>query len=125
MSHEERLHERCGLGSAAEHARPFPFVTTSRKYERDRPFLIRHLALDLTLDVESHRVSGIASLSVERVAHAPSPLKLDAIGFEIESVRSGARALPYIYDGAVIAVDVSEVCAKESNHAEVVVQYRV
>src|SRR3954471_9700819 len=96
----QRLHSRCACSSAGS---PFALAGTERKYERSRPFAISHLALDLVLDFEHKSVSGSATLDFTRVAPDASELKLDAIGFELESVRSstgkGFVDAPYEYDG--------------------------
>src|SRR6478609_10986938 len=83
----QRLHSRCACSSAGS---PFALAGTERKYERSRPFAIPHLALDLVLDFDRKSVSGRATLSFSRVAPAASELLLDAVGFEIESVRLSA-----------------------------------
>ena len=67
-------------------SRPFTFVGTTRKYERDRPFSIARLVADLALDVDRSAVRGVATLDVVRVARDEHRLKLDAVAFEIESV---------------------------------------
>ncbi|HET7539972.1 MAG TPA: M1 family aminopeptidase [Polyangiaceae bacterium] len=101
----QRLHSRCACSSAGS---PFALAGTDRKYERSRPFEIRHLALDLTLHFESKSVSGSATLAFERVAANASELPLDAVGFELESVRldsgSGFSNTPFDYDGDTLTV---------------------
>jgi aminopeptidase N len=91
--------------------RPFVLGGTPRVYERARPFLIRHLALEIDLDIAKKGVTGVAILDVERVDTSASELCLDAVGFEIESAsfvgkkRSPAR---YVYDGNTIRIPVAE-----------------
>jgi aminopeptidase N len=109
MSYEHRLHARCGCTTslAAQGAgRPFAFPHTSRKFERDRPFRVTHLALDLEIDVAGHRVIGAATLSVTRVDPGAQTIVLDAIGFELASVRLGQKDATYFYDGRQIHVTV-------------------
>jgi len=109
MSLEHRHHARCGSGFAAEqehaaHARPFALAGSTRHFERDRPFAVEHLSLDVTLDLDAKRVTGKARLSVRRVDPAATELPLDAIGFELASVTlDGARAA-HTYDGRVLRV---------------------
>jgi aminopeptidase N len=79
---------------------------TARVYERSRPFLIRHLALDLTLDVAEKSVSGVAVLDVERVDVSATELVLDAVGFEIRSVELDGKKARHVYDGASIKITV-------------------
>ena len=101
----QRLHSRCACSSAGS---PFALAGTDRKYERSRPFAISHLSLDLALDFENKSVSGSATLDFARVAVDASELKLDAIGFELESVRlssgKGFVDAPFDYDGDTLSV---------------------
>jgi aminopeptidase N len=102
-----RLHARCACSGLAA---PFALSGTSRQYERSRPFTIRHLFLDLTLEVPKKSVSGTATLDFERLAGGKPRLTLDAVGFEIQAVEllSGDETAPaeYDYDGEQLSVDV-------------------
>jgi aminopeptidase N len=103
------LHARCGCAGAAP--RPFAFAGTRRVYERARPFLVRHLSLDIVLDVAKKAVSGSATLDVERVNPAATDLSLDAVAFEIESVEIGPgkwTKAAYTYDGNTITIPIPE-----------------
>jgi aminopeptidase N len=113
LSH--RHHARCGHLQAehAEHAehlaagaaaRPFAFASTARQFERDRPFLVRHLALDLTLDVEKKSVSGKATVDVARIDPKATQIKFDAIGFELAGVTVDGKTVIAKYDGRTIDV---------------------
>jgi aminopeptidase N len=101
----QRLHSRCACSSAGS---PFALAGTERKYERSRPFRIPHLALDLALDFETKSVFGSATLDFERVAPSATELPLDAIGFELESVRldagKGFADAAFDYDGDTLTV---------------------
>ena len=115
MSLSHRHHARCGHLQAehaenAEHlgagaaARPFAFASTARQFERDRPFLVRHLALDLTLDVATKSVSGKATVDVARIDPKATLIKFDAIGFELAGVEVDGKAVSAKYDGRTIDV---------------------
>ncbi|HEV8547846.1 MAG TPA: M1 family aminopeptidase [Polyangiaceae bacterium] len=100
-----RLHARCacsGLGA------PFALAGTTRKYERSRPFTIKHLFLDLTLDIAKKSVRGSATLDFERLSHDAERLVLDAIGFQLEGVElvsgDGVTPLEHDYDGDRLSV---------------------
>jgi aminopeptidase N len=104
-----RLHGACACHSTRQFSPP----GTERKYERSRPFQIRHLALDLTVDEKSCSVSGSATLHVERRAPSGESLRLDAIGFDIQSIslelpKKQAKPLSaesdYSYDGEEIVI---------------------
>src|SRR4051794_8587008 len=115
------LHAGCrGLGSAP---RPFAFSGTRRVYERARPFAIRHLGLELALDVSAKAVTGTATLDVERIDPTATELVLDAVGFEIEAVELGPgpfKKTSYVYDGNAIRVPLSA----RQRAAQVRIRYR-
>src|SRR3954468_11678222 len=91
MTLEHRHHARCACGSSlasAERApsRPFALAGTKRVYERPRPFVIRHIALDLELHVDEKAFHGKATLDLERVDPEATEIALDAVGFELSTV---------------------------------------
>lgn len=108
MALSQRHHARCSCAAAA--APPFALSGTERKYERDRPFRILHLALDLQLHFAKKSVSGSATLDFERVSPTSDTLSLDALGFELRRVRidtgGGWSDVPYEYDGDQIHASV-------------------
>lgn len=108
MSLGHRLHARCACAAAG--APPFTLAGTERQYERSRPFLIRHLMLDLELSLAEKSVSGAATLEFERVAPDETELCLDAVGFSLERVRidtgDGWSDARFEYDGDRIRVTV-------------------
>jgi aminopeptidase N len=107
-----RLHARCGAaachieGGGAAGARPFAFPNSPRNFERDRPFQVEHLALDLALDVAKKSVFGTATLHLRRIDPAADEVQLDAIAFDLRSVKLDGAAADYRYDGRVLAVPV-------------------
>ena len=100
------LHARCGCAVLGG-PRPFTLAGTARVYERSRPFAIRHLALELELDVPGKSVNGVAVLDVERVDASATELVLDAVGFEIRAVELLGKKARHIYDGASIRIPVA------------------
>jgi aminopeptidase N len=100
-----RLHARCACSGLVA---PFVLSGTSRQYERSRPFTVRHLFLDLTLDIAKRSVHGSATLDIERLAPKADTVSLDAVGFELESVELASgrafRPAEYDYDGDRILV---------------------
>lgn len=121
MKVSHRLHSRCACAGA-----PFALAGTERNYERSRPFVTTHLALDLTLDFEAKSVAGTARLLFERRGPLDHEYDLDAIGFEIERVRLRTNpsaewsAANYTYDGDRIRIRVAE----DVKSGEVEVTYR-
>src|SRR5689334_8568893 len=116
MAVEHRLHARCGhhheghaegggvAGGAAGGGRPFAFAHSPRHFERDRPFAIEHLALDLTLDFEKRSVRGTAVLRVRRVDPKSEAFVLDAVAFKLSAVKVAGKDAKYTYDGRVLTV---------------------
>src|SRR5580693_9371061 len=112
MPLEHRLHARCGCASAgssgrsSSSGRPFVLPTSTRHYERDRPFVVEHLALDVTLEVAAKRIHAVAALDVRRIDPAAEELALDAIGFEVESLTLGGKPVKWRYDGRTLLVSI-------------------
>jgi aminopeptidase N len=114
MPHEHRHHARCGRAGAhafeerSSEGRPFAFATSPRQFERDRPFLVDHLALDLVLDVPKKSIRAVATLSIRRVDPDAESITLDAIGFAIASAKIDAAEVAFIYDGRALTLPISK-----------------
>jgi aminopeptidase N len=112
MARERHALLHCGCAAARHGGTPRPFAPAGgrRHFERDRPFLPRHLALDLALDVERRSIEGRAALRFERLDPAARWLELDAVGFALGAVTldagDGARAPEHAYDGRALSVAV-------------------
>jgi len=126
MAIEHRLHARCGCasvgserGTASAAGRPFPLPTSVRHFERDRPFAIDHLAIDVALDLAARSVRGRATLDLRRVDPEAEELLLDAIGFVVSEVTVDGHAVPWRYDGQALAVTLN----RRHDKACVVVAY--
>jgi aminopeptidase N len=100
-------------------AKPFALAGTKRVYERSRPFAIKHIALEIELDVAKKSIAAQARLDVARVDRAAREIHLDAVGFEIEAVEVGSdkhgfHASTYTYDGETLAVPLEEAVEETS-----------
>ena len=109
MSSEHRLHDRCACGSVlslhrsfaeegvaearaqASDGKPFVLAGTEPVYERARPFVVEHIALDWVVDAKRRRLSGTAELDVVRLDPDAGELELDALGLDIAAVSLCAR----------------------------------
>jgi aminopeptidase N len=115
MALEHRQHARCGcasIGSAARASsssagRPFVLPSSTRHFERDRPFAIEHLALDVALDVRARGIRATAVLDVRRVDAAVEELALDAVGFDVSGVTVDGRGVRWQYDGRSLLVPIA------------------
>ena len=128
MPVEHRLHARCGCGfahsfsaeSESASTRPFAFGGSPRNYERNRPFAIRHLALDAELDLRAKTIEGKTTLTIDRVDPKATDIELDAIAFDLKSVTIDGKKADYVYDGRTLRVTVGSKAKK----ASIVVSYK-
>jgi aminopeptidase N len=104
-------HESEGQSSLAA-ARPFAFGTSPRNFERDRPFAIEHLALDLELDFEKRCIVGSAALTLRRIDPDAHRIELDAVGFTIASVQLDGKSVDYTYDGKLLGAELPSSLAR-------------
>ncbi|MGZ3417620.1 MAG: M1 family aminopeptidase [Polyangiales bacterium] len=108
-------------GGLASSVKPFALPGTHRVYERDRPFTIEHIALDLALDVPKKAVEGTARLKVRRIDDKAARLELDAVAFDIRSLTLDGHKAKYSYDDAKIVIEVPH----RTTSFEIAVTYRV
>lgn len=99
-------HEQSYEGAAGAAGRPFAFASSPRHFERDRPFTIEHIALDLALDFPKKSIRGAASLALRRVDPDATSVELDAVAFTVESVAIEQKDAKYTYDGRLLVVEV-------------------
>src|SRR5215208_3424244 len=84
----------------AVHAQtPEPFRAAA-----DRPVDVKHIRLDLKVDLPNKTVDGLATLSLEALRKVTS-LSLDAVEFEVKKVTlgngddAGGTPVPFSHDG--------------------------
>jgi aminopeptidase N len=112
----EQSNEGGGAGSAG---RPFAFASSPRHFERDRPFAIEHIALDLALDFPKRSIRGSASLTLRRVDPDATTVELDAVAFTIAGITVDDKNAKYTYDGRLLVVDVP----RALEHGKLIVRY--
>ena len=125
---EHRLHARCGCASLASAeatassaaGRPFALPTSTRHFERDRPFAVEHISLDVTLDPPARAIRAKAALDVRRVDPAATELLLDAVGFDVRELTVDGKKATWRYDGRVLRIDLDT----SRDKARVQVTYR-
>jgi aminopeptidase N len=120
----ERLHARCGRFHEAHESqgaggRPFALGEDTRKhFEADRPFRVKHLALDIALFFDKKSVAGKATLDVVRAAPDATSIVLDAVAFDIASLDVDGKRASYTYDGRLLTVPLGK-----KKVARIVVEY--
>jgi aminopeptidase N len=89
--------------------REFALPGSRPRYSPDRVCAVRHIKLDVALDVEARRIAGTCTLTLSPLVSGPTWLRLDAVELDIERVtRAGAR-LEHQHDGKVLRVPLGEV----------------
>ena len=74
-------------------------------WPRDRVVDVKHIKVQLKVDVASKAVSGIVTHTVAPLNDGLRWVEFDAVEMEIESVSVARAAAPYEYDGAKLRVD--------------------
>jgi aminopeptidase N len=103
--------------------RPFTLGGTTRVYERSRPFVVRHLSLDVALDTEEKAIDCVATIDVERIDASAEELCLDAVSFDVREVSLvDKRKAPVevVYDGNTLRIPIG----REKRAARVRIAYR-
>ena len=111
--------ERAEGGARGAAGRPFAFASSPRHFERDRPFAIEHIALDLDFDFTKKGIEGSAALTLRRIDPDATSVELDAVGFTVASVTIDGKVAKYVYDGRRFVVDVPG----DLEHGTLVVSY--
>ncbi|MCK9518372.1 MAG: HEAT repeat domain-containing protein, partial [Dehalococcoidia bacterium] len=74
-------------------------------WPRDRVVDVRHIALDLSLDIEGKRVSGTATHTVCPLNDGLGSVPFDAVEMTIEAVRLNGEPAKFTHDGRELCVD--------------------
>ncbi len=113
MSHSEGLSEtELSCRGAEEYqllapgAGNFPLPGDKPRYPRDRVVDIKHVRMDIALDLDAKRISGSVSHTFSPMNEGVSSIELDAVELDISAVRlaSGA-ALTYAVAGNRLHID--------------------
>jgi len=72
----------------------------------DRTFDLKRLSLDLTLHPDEEAVSGVVTLTVQRLS--PGPLVLDQVALEIEAVASGGAPVSWWTEGDLLILPLAD-----------------
>ncbi|MCC6382247.1 MAG: HEAT repeat domain-containing protein [Dehalococcoidia bacterium] len=91
------------------------------RWPRDRTVDVRHIRLDLGIDVEARQVSGTATHTLRPLNDGLRVVEFDAIDLAIQSVTVDGKEAGFSYDGARLAVTLPDAAAGEE--CEVAVGY--
>ena len=68
-------------------------------YNPDRPGQVKHIFLDLTLDIPNQSFSGTCTIALLPIRNGTHQLTLDAVNLNIQSVQVEGTPQPFDYDG--------------------------
>jgi aminopeptidase N len=85
--------------------REFALPGARPRYAPDRQFDVKHIRIDLDIDVDAKRIEGTCALTISPIAPGLQRLQLDAVELEIAQVTCGGKRLEHGHDGKVLTVN--------------------
>jgi aminopeptidase N len=101
--------------------REFALPGARARYSPDRVCAVRHIKLDVALDVDSRRIAGTCTLTLSPLASGPTWLRLDAVELDIARVTRAGAELDHRHDGRLLRVDLGKV--REGEAFELAIEY--
>jgi len=92
-------------------------------WPRDRIVDVRHIKVQVALDVPEKSVSGVATHTIAPLSDGVRWVEFDAIEMQIEGVTAGKVAAPFEYDGRKLRFDIGP-GRKRGEEVVVAVSYR-
>ena len=102
------------------------FVSPGAKpqYNPDRPGQVKHIFLDLSLDIPSETVRGTCKITLAPIRDGVERLHLDAVNLNIESVAVAETAQKFNYDGEHLEIELSSP-TQVNRRVEIIIGYSV
>ncbi len=102
------------------------FVSPGAKpqYNPDRPGQVKHIFLDLSLDIPSETVRGTCKITLAPIRDGVERLHLDAVNLNIESVAVAETAQKFNYDGEHLSIELSSP-TQVNRRVEIIIGYSV
>jgi len=103
MTEEEILICRQSRGAFAD-GKVFAEESAPENQPRDRAFHVKHIRLDVALDLGGRSVAGTSTLTLAPINDGLRAIDLDAVDLTIKTVRGGGKALAYDHRDGKLAV---------------------
>ncbi|AFY58040.1 aminopeptidase N [Rivularia sp. PCC 7116] len=109
-----------------ENQRHKSFVSPGAKpqYNPDRPGQVKHIFLDLSLDIPNQTVRGTCKITLAPISNDLNRLHLDAVNLNIESVLVGQTLQKFDYDGEHLDIELSSP-TQINRRLEIIIAYSV
>jgi aminopeptidase N len=92
----------------ADSARSFQLPGSRPHYNPDRPGQVKHIFLDLQLDIPQQVLQGTCRITLQPVRSQVDCLVLDAVDLQIQAVRLDDREVRFSYDGEALTIGLTE-----------------
>jgi aminopeptidase N len=111
------------MGAGALRARaPFALPGDRKNYLRDREFDVKHIRIEVTLDVPDKQVRGTTTLTLEALTGTSKRVELDAEDMEVSSATMGRRRLPFTVGDRSLVIELPDAPAAGKT-VEIAVEY--
>ncbi|MGF1673362.1 MAG: M1 family aminopeptidase [Rivularia sp. (in: cyanobacteria)] len=109
-----------------ENPRHKSFVLPGAKpqYNPDRPGQVKHIFLDLNLDIPSKTVRGTCKITLAPIRDGVDRLRLDAVKLNIESVAVAGTPQKFDYDGEYLDIELDSP-TQVNRRVEIIIGYGV
>jgi len=94
----------CRQTNAALADRVFADESAPEQGPRDREFHVKHIRLEIALDVPGRRVAGTSTLTLAPINDGLRKIVLDAVDLRIRGVRGGGKSLAFEHRDGKLAV---------------------
>jgi aminopeptidase N len=107
----------------APESRSFQLPGSRPHYNPDRPGRVKHIFLDLQLDIPQQTLTGTCHISLQPVRSNIDKLVLDAVDLEIRSVKIGDSSQDFRYDGTYLEIPLTDPLSLDQTW-ELAIDYR-
>ncbi|NJM18487.1 MAG: M1 family metallopeptidase [Richelia sp. RM2_1_2] len=109
-----------------ENPRHKSFVLPGAKpqYNPDRPGQVKHIFLDLSLDISNQTVLGTCKITLAPIRDGVDRLRLDAVNLNIESVAVAGTPQKFDYDGQYLDIELDSP-TQVNRRVEIIIGYGV
>ena len=103
----------------ADERKSFELPGAKPHYNPDRPGQVKHIVLDLILDISQQSFRGTCTTTIIPVRSGIDRLTMDAVDLEIESVLVGGVSQEFDYDGEQIEISLQSPATTEAIEVEI------
>lgn len=99
---------RCSRVLETDETPPHALPGDRPVWTRDRTVDVKHIKIDIKLDIDDRRVSGTATHTVAPLNDESRYVEFDAIDMDVSAVTVARKPAPFTYDGRKLRIDLGE-----------------